>query len=153
MAFRGGKHCKGWDDETTNTLLVCMVTETIARMKKTNPTRGDRCMQGKEIAGPPDSQSAAGLNKCHLPISQYFTNAGRQKRSLLTTMPLFAADNSSVSWMNGMFVGNNYIHFTSKSWKFIKSLTLITKWNNNITILQDLLLWKRQMKLTFFLHK
>ena len=40
---------KGWDDETTDTLLVCMVTETIARVKKSNPAWGDWCVQGKEM--------------------------------------------------------------------------------------------------------
>ena len=40
---------KVWDDETTNTLLVCIVTETIARLKKSDPARGDWYMQGKEM--------------------------------------------------------------------------------------------------------
>ena len=40
---------KSWDDETTDTLLVEMVTKTIAIVKKNNPARGDWCIQGKEI--------------------------------------------------------------------------------------------------------
>ena len=44
--------------------------------------------------------TAVGLYKCHLPISQYFTNEGCQRRSLLTTILLSAADNLSVSWTN-----------------------------------------------------
>ena len=40
---------KGWDDETTNTLLVCMLTETIVRVKKSDHARGDWCMHGKEM--------------------------------------------------------------------------------------------------------
>ena len=38
---------KGWDDETADTLLVRMMTETTARVKKSDLAR-DWCMQGKE---------------------------------------------------------------------------------------------------------
>ena len=40
---------KGWNNKTTDTLLVCMVTETIVRVKNSNPTRGDWCVLEKEI--------------------------------------------------------------------------------------------------------
>ena len=40
---------KSWHYETTDTLLVRMVMETIVRVKKSDPARGDWCMQGKEI--------------------------------------------------------------------------------------------------------
>ena len=39
---------KGWDDETTDTVFVRMVTETIARVKS-DPVRGDWCVLGKEM--------------------------------------------------------------------------------------------------------
>ena len=32
---------KGWDDETTDDLLVRMVKETIARVKQDDPAKGD----------------------------------------------------------------------------------------------------------------
>ena len=40
---------KGWDDETTDDLLVRMVKETIARVKQDDPTKGDWCVQGDEL--------------------------------------------------------------------------------------------------------
>ena len=40
---------KGWDDETTDTLVGRTVMETIAKVKKSDPARGDWCVQGKEI--------------------------------------------------------------------------------------------------------
>ena len=40
---------KGWDDQTADTLLIGMVVETITRVKKNDPARGDWCMQGKEM--------------------------------------------------------------------------------------------------------
>ena len=39
---------KGLDNETTDTLLVRMVTETLARMKKSDPARGDWYVKGKK---------------------------------------------------------------------------------------------------------
>ena len=35
---------KGWDDETTDDLLVRMVKETIARVKQDDPAKGDWCV-------------------------------------------------------------------------------------------------------------
>ena len=40
---------KGWDDETADALFIGMVTETVTRMKKNDPARGDWCVQGKEM--------------------------------------------------------------------------------------------------------
>ena len=40
---------KGWDDETADTLFIGMVVETITRVKKNDPARGDWCMKGKEM--------------------------------------------------------------------------------------------------------
>ena len=38
---------KGWDDETADALLIGMVVETVTRVKKNDPARGDWCVQGK----------------------------------------------------------------------------------------------------------
>ena len=32
---------KGWDDETTDALLIGMVVETVTRVKKNDPAKGD----------------------------------------------------------------------------------------------------------------
>ena len=40
---------KGWDDETADALLIGMVAETVTRVKKNDPARGDWCVQGKEM--------------------------------------------------------------------------------------------------------
>ena len=48
---------KGWDDKTT--LFVHMVMETIARVKKSDSTRRDWCVQGKEMNTLVDANSLA----------------------------------------------------------------------------------------------
>lgn len=40
-------------------LLICMVTETIARVKKNNPARGDWCVLGEEMDMWVDASSLA----------------------------------------------------------------------------------------------
>ena len=46
---RASEVTKGWDNETTDNLLVRMVKETIARVKQDDPAKGDWCMQGDEL--------------------------------------------------------------------------------------------------------
>ena len=48
---------KGLDDETTDALPIGMVVETVTRVKKNDPTRGDWCMQGKEMNAWVDASS------------------------------------------------------------------------------------------------
>ena len=50
---------KGWDNETTDDLLVCMVEETIAGVKQDDPAKGDWCMQGDELNVWVDASSLA----------------------------------------------------------------------------------------------
>ena len=50
---------KGWDDETTDDLLVRMVKETIARVKQDDPAKGDWCVQGDELNVWVDASSLA----------------------------------------------------------------------------------------------
>ena len=50
---------KGWDDETADTLLIGMVVETITRVKKNDPAKGDWCVQGKEMNVWVDASSLA----------------------------------------------------------------------------------------------
>lgn len=40
---------KSWDDQTPDDLLICMVTETIARAKKNDPARRYWCIRGEEM--------------------------------------------------------------------------------------------------------
>ncbi len=40
---------KGWDDETTDDLLVRMVKETIARVKQDDPAKGEWCVHTAEL--------------------------------------------------------------------------------------------------------
>ena len=44
MKRRASMVTKGWDDETADALLIGMVVETINRVKKNDPARGDWCM-------------------------------------------------------------------------------------------------------------
>ena len=50
---------KGWDDETTDDLLVRMVKETIARVKQDDPAKGEWCVQGDELNVWVDASSLA----------------------------------------------------------------------------------------------
>ena len=50
---------KGWDDETTDDLLVRMVKETIARVKQDDPAKGDWCVQRDELNVWVDASSLA----------------------------------------------------------------------------------------------
>lgn len=49
MKHRASMVTKGWDNETTDPLLIRMVTETIARVKKNDHARGDWCVHGEEM--------------------------------------------------------------------------------------------------------
>ena len=50
---------KGWDDETMDDLLVCMVKDTIARVKQDDPAKGDWCVQGDKLNMWVDASSLA----------------------------------------------------------------------------------------------
>ena len=50
---------KGWDNETMDDLLVCMVKETIARVKQDDRAKGDWCVQGDELNVWVDASSLA----------------------------------------------------------------------------------------------
>ena len=50
---------KGWDDETTDDLLVRMVKEAIARVKQDDPAKGDWCVQGDKLNVWVDASSLA----------------------------------------------------------------------------------------------
>ena len=50
---------KGWDEETANALLIGVVAETITRVKKNNPAKGDWCVQGKAMNVWVDASSLA----------------------------------------------------------------------------------------------
>ena len=59
IKMRASAVTKGWDDETTDDLLVHMVKETIARVKQDDPAKGDWCVQGDELNVWVDASSLA----------------------------------------------------------------------------------------------
>ena len=50
---------KGWDDETRDNLLQCMISETVDSMQQDNLTHGDWCVDGLELNVWVDASSLA----------------------------------------------------------------------------------------------
>ena len=40
---------KGWDDETRDNLLQCMISETVDFVRQDDPAHGDWCVEGREL--------------------------------------------------------------------------------------------------------
>ena len=46
---RASSITKGWDDETRDNLLQCMITETVDSVQRDNLAHGDWCVDGWEL--------------------------------------------------------------------------------------------------------